>query len=94
MRGGKRVRAGNQVNWAGEEDVESVECKVKRVERRKKKVERGWKREETGGGEEAKWEEERGWRRKESGPGTWVNGEGKEENSLMKNRLDMDQSGV
>jgi hypothetical protein len=41
MRGGKRVRAGNQVNWAEEEDVHSVECNVKRVKRRKKNEERG-----------------------------------------------------
>ena len=82
------------MNCAGEEDVHSVECKVNREKRTEPMVERRRKREETGEGEEAKWEVERGWRRKESGPGTRVIGEGKEENSLMKNRLGMDPSGI
>jgi hypothetical protein len=58
MRGGKRVRGGNHVNWAGEEDVQTVDCKMNREKRTEKKVERRRKREERGEGEETKWEEE------------------------------------
>jgi hypothetical protein len=61
-RGGKRVLGGNHVNWAGEEEGQTIDCKEKNKNRRVRKVERRRKREEEAEAqseaEMAEWDEE------------------------------------
>jgi len=56
-RGRKRVRGGNHVNWAGEKEGKTAECKQIREKRAEKNVDRSRNREESGEAEAAEWDE-------------------------------------